>query len=155
MKFVKLTSYSSKDEVLAVLRTPDRVNQNVKFDDRRGRPTFFFNEGKRTVSVRCQYIGGPSKDNGFIEGTRFIDKLKEKNGQTVLSGIITTAPIYHTFMLALTVLFLIQCITLGGISVVPICILAFSLLMYKDEFKKQGLIHRHLERTFRYISKNR
>ncbi len=153
MKLVKLSLGASREELVEALSHPDRVNENVKFDERLGRPTFIFKEGKRFVSIKCQYVGGPSKDNGFIEGTKFFGRITEKNGRTHLSGIITTAPIYHSFMLMLTVLFLLQCIKLGGISIVPICILAFSLLMYKDEFRKQGLIKRYIERTFRYLTK--
>ena len=98
-------------------------------------------------------IGGPTKDNGFLEGTYFIGKLTEKNGVSSLRGVILTAPIYHTFIALLMALYVMRCIQLGGFNPVPIILLAFSFMMFKGEFEKQGTIERYLIRAFKRADK--
>ena len=99
-------------------------------------------------------IGGPTKDNGFFVGTYFSGRLSEKDGRTKLKGIITTAPIYHLFLIALVVVFIIQCFRLRGFSVIPPIIIIFDIFMFKNEFKKQGYIKRYLYRAARRMCEN-
>ena len=94
-------------------------------------------------------IGGPTKDNGFLEGTYFVGKLTESDGKTRLRGIILTAPIYHTFLALLLAFYVYRCISLTAFNPVPLILLIFSLMMFKKEFEKQGTIERYLKRAVR------
>lgn len=150
MKFVNLSFNASREEVLAMLRNNERVNSNVRFDDSRGKPIMKIKEKKSDrINITCEFIGGPSKDNGFLVGTYFSGRLTEKNGVTSLKGTILTAPIYHLFMIALVVVFIFQCFKLKGFSVVPPILVIFDLFMFKGEFQKQGYIKRYLMRASR------
>ena len=152
MKFVNMNFCAPKEEVLEILKDNERVNKNVRFDDYRGKPHMKIKEkinGK--IKITCEMIGGPTKDNGFLVGTYFSGKLVEKNGRTRLSGVITTAPLYHLALIALVVVFIIQCFKLSGFSVVPPIIIIFDIFMFKNEFKKQGYIKRYLYRAARRL----
>ena len=149
MKFVKLTSNLSSKELLSVIKNQALVNEGVKFNEEKGRPVMKITEKNARLFIRCEMVGGPTRDNGFIVGTSFFGKITEKNGRTTVSGIITTAPLYHAAMLALVGFFIYQCFRLGGISIVPVCIALVGFLLTKDEYKKQGIIHRYLLRAFR------
>ena len=151
MKIVNLKTYSSKDEVLSLLNNHELVNSRVKFDDKKGKPHFFVKAKNDTVKVKCQYENSNVKDGGFLEGTYFIGKLKEKNGISNLKGIIVTAPIYHTVLAIIMALFVYQCISLGGFNPVPVIMLVFSIFMFKNEFAKQGVIERYLHRVFKRL----
>ena len=98
-------------------------------------------------------MGGPTKDNGFIEGTYFIGKLTEKNGMSRLRGVILTAPIYHTFIALIMAVFVLKCIQMVAFNPVPIILLAFSFIMLRKEFEKQGTIERYLKRAVRRAEK--
>ena len=152
MKFVNMDFPASREEVLQMLKDNERVNKNVRFDDYRGKPHMKIKEKKGDkIKITCEMIGGPTKDNGFLVGTYFSGKLVEKNGRTHLSGVITTAPLYHLALIALVVVFIIQCFKLSGFSVVPPIIIIFDIFMFKNEFKKQGYIKRYLYRTARRL----
>lgn len=153
MKFVRLRSTAGKEEILGAIRSSDKVNEHVKFDERRGKPQMRLKEKKNTLFITCEMIGGPSKDNGFLVGTFFLGRLRERSGECRLSGIIMTAPLYHALLLAFCVYFIIRSFALGGITLVPIILAAFSLFLFKDEFKKQGIIKRFLPRAVRYAEK--
>lgn len=154
MKIVKLDSVASRNEVLDVIRNSELVNDRVKFDENKGKPTVHVKENGNRLRIRCEMIGGPNKDNGFLEGTCFLGTLKESNGVTRLRGIIVTAPIYHTFLALLMAFYVYRCITLRGFNPVPLILFAFSMLMFKGEFEKQGTIERYLKRAFKRTAKN-
>ena len=150
MKFISLDFPISKEETLALISDNARVNRNVNFDERRGKPLMKVKDkGEGKIKITCEMLERPTKDNGFLVGTYFTGKLTEKNGGTRLRGIIMTAPIYHLVLIALVVLFIVQCIYLKGFSVIPVIIVIFSLFMFKDEFRKQGYIARYLQRASR------
>ena len=149
MKFIKLDITASRDELLGVIRDSELVNDRVKFDENKGRPTVHVKDNGKRVKIKCEMVGGPTKDNGFLEGTYFIGALKESDGRTRLKGIILTAPVYHTLLALLTAFYAFRCISLGAFNPVPVILLIFSLFMFKGEFEKQGTIERYLKRAFR------
>ena len=149
MKRIRLNSAVPRDKLLETVRNFNLVNEGVLFDERRGKPAIKVTEKGDKICIKCEMVGGPSKDNGFLIGTYFSGKITEKNGVTTLRGRILTDPIYHLFMLGLIGFFLYRCIILGGFNVVPVCVAAFGFLLMKDEYKKQGIIARYLCRAFR------
>jgi hypothetical protein len=155
MKLVKLECESPRDELLGVIANSELVNDRVKFDEDKGKPRIHLKINGDRIRIKCEMIGGPTKDNGFLEGTYFVGKLTEKNGVSSLRGVILTAPIYHTFIALLMVLYVMRCIQLGGFNPVPILLLAFSIMMFKKEFEKQGTIERYLIRAFKRADKKK
>ncbi len=149
MRFIKLKSGLSRDRLLDVIRDADFVNDRVKFDESKGKPVLHIKDNGKLVRMRCELIGGPTKDNGFLEGTYFIGTLKERENDTSLNGIIITAPIYHTFLAILFAFFIYRCISIGGFNPLPVILLLFSLLLFKREFEKQKIIDRYLKRAIR------
>lgn len=149
MKIVKLDSYASRDNLLGVIRNSELVNDKVKFDENKGKPTVQVKDNGKRIRIKCQMVGGPTKDNGFLEGTYFLGTLKERDGVTRLRGVILTAPIYHTILALILALYVYRCISLGAFNPVPLILLAFSLFMFRSEFEKQGTIERYLNRAFR------
>ena len=149
MKFIKLESAASRDELLSVIQNADIVNDRVKFDETKGKPIVHVKDSGKLLRIKCEMIGGPTKDNGFLEGTYFLGTLKEKNGTTRLRGVILTAPIYHTFLALLMAFYIYRCISLNAFNPVPLILLIFSLFMFKNEFEKQGTIERYLKRAFK------
>ena len=147
MKFVKLKTRSTKEELLSMLSDNNRVNEKVKFNDKRGKPHMKLKEKNGKIRITCEMMGGLTKDNGFVIGSFFYGKMKEKNGVTTLSGVILTAPIYHLLFLLMLGFFVAQCIINKGISVVPVFLVLFDMLLFKDEFKKQGYIYRYIYRA--------
>jgi hypothetical protein len=155
MQFVNIDFPASRSEVIKMISNNERVNKNVRFDQRRGKPTVRVQEkANGKIKVYCEMIGGSTRDNGFIQGTTLRGKLVEKNGVTKLKGVITTEPIYHIAFIALIAIFIIQCFRLRGISVVPPILVIFDLFMFKNEFKKQGVIKRYLYRAARRFYEN-
>lgn len=153
MKFINIDFQASRDEVIAMLRNNERVNEKVRIDTARGKPTITVEEkSKNKVKLSCRYIGGPTRDNGFVQGTTLKGKLVEKGGVTTLRGVITTEPVYHFFFIIMVALFIVQCIRMRGISVIPPILMVFNFFMFKNEFKKQGYIKRYLYRTQRRLS---
>ena len=156
MQFVNIDFPASRSEVIKMLSDNERVNKNVRFDESRGIPSInILEKPNGKIKVGCKMIGGPTRDNGFIQGTTLRGKLVEKNGVTKLKGVITTEPIYHLVFIALIAVFLIQCFKLRGISVVPPILVIFDLFMFKNEFKKQGIIKRYLHRAARRFYENK
>ena len=152
---IKLTFNCGRDEALKTLSDNELVNKNVRFDEKWGKPHIHIKEKKNDrVFITCELLGRGRRDNGFLVGTFFSGKLVEKNGQTVLRGFITTAPIYHLIMLTLIIFFIYRCISLGGISVVPILVVLFNVVLFKDEYKKRGYIKRYLFRAKRRVYEN-
>ena len=149
MKYINLETAVPREEIISVIQNSELVNDRVKFDENKGRPRIHLKTKGDRIKIKCEMIGGPTKDNGFLEGTYLVGKLTEKDGVTKLRGIILTAPIYHTFIILLMALYVMKCIELGGFNPVPILLLAFSIMMFKKEFEKQGTIERYLLRAFK------
>ena len=148
MKLVNLKIQASRDEVLAFISDNKRVNSNVKFDEKRGTPLMHVKEKNGNVTVTCEMINRPTKDNGFLIGTYFKGKLTENDGVTSLKGVIVTAPIYHLVWFSLLAVLIWQCFYHAAISALPILFVAFEFIMYSQEFRKQGYIKRYFERAF-------
>ena len=47
------------------------------------------------------------------------------------------------------VFFIIQCFSVGGFSPIPVILLGFDIVMFKDEFRKQGIIKRYIFRALK------
>ena len=149
MKFVNEKTSVPKQKLLSLLENSDLVNQGVKFDEKRGKPRMLVKTKGNRISITCRYVGGVSKDNGFLVGTVFIGSIKESADYTRIRGVITTSPIYHLLLVALTAYFIYRCIALGAINPIPIILVIFSFIMFRDEFKKQGVISRFISRAIR------
>ena len=153
MKFVNINFPASRDEVIAMITNNELVNKNVRVDDSRGKPFITVKEkNKKRIKLSCKLVGGPTRDNGFVQGTTLSAKLVEKNGVTNLRGIITTEPVYHFFFIIMIALFIVQCIRMRGISLIPPILMVFDVFMFKNEFKKQGYIKRYLYRAAKKLS---
>ena len=147
MKFVKTTLDVSKEQAISLLSDSKYVNENVKFYEDNRYPRMSLREKGQRIRLSCEIIGGAKKDNAFLEGTHLYGKIRETDGGVKLSGVIVTAPIYHLVLLIFMAIFIYQCFYFGGFSVVPICLLIFSLFMFKDEFKKQRMIYNYILRA--------
>lgn len=149
MRFVRLKTTVPAREMKEILSDPERVNENVRFDEKKGTPKMKPTFRDDRLRVKCEMMNRPTKDNGFLVGTYFTGKLSERDGMTTLSGIIVTEPIFHLIFFALFVYFVILCFSVGGFSVVPICLCVFVVVMFWKEYQKQGIIERYLARAFR------
>lgn len=149
MKLIDLSAECERARMLDIIRDSAFVNDRVQFDEKKGRPNIKVKEKGERITIKCEMIGGATRDNGFLIGTYFSGKLVEKNGVTRLTGIIVTDPIYHILLVALLALFVYQCIALGGFSPVPLILFAFGIFMMRNEYAKQGTIERYLSRAFR------
>ena len=154
MKFIKLESTVSRTQLLDIIGNSELVNSKVKFDENKGKPLIKMKEKDGIIRIKCEMIGGPTRDNGFLEGTYFIGRLTEKNGVSSLCGIILTAPIYHTILALILAFYVYRCISLSAFNPVPIILLAFSIILFKSEFEKQGIIERYLIRAFKRADEN-
>ena len=150
MKLINVTARLSKSKLLEILRDNDFVNGGVKFDEKLGKPMMHLKEKNSRVRITCELTGRPTKDDSFfLLGTYFKGRITETEEGTRLSGYVITAPIYHLVWTALIVIFILQCINLGGFSVVPICLIVMNFFMFGNEYKKQGLIERYIKRAIR------
>ena len=153
MKFIKFETSSAKEELLSMLSDNDRVNKNVVFECKKGTPYMHVKESNGRVKIKCEYVGGATKDNAFIDGTSFVGKISEKNGKTEIKGVITTALIFHIILAVMFIAFVAVCVSKQGFSIVPLCLIVFDVFMYKDEFKKQGIIERYIARAVKRLEK--
>ena len=149
MKYVKIRSDLPGEKLLETIRDSEFVNRDVQFNSNKGKPQMTVKEKGNRLRITCSYIGGASRDNGFLVGTYFTGKLTERDGVTTLSGWLLTAPVYHLALFAILVFFVVQCFRLGGFNPVPIILFLFSIFMFRDEYRKQGIIYRYLLRAFR------
>jgi len=150
MKIINIKTDRSQAELLAIIRDNDRVNRGVRFADKKGgKPFMHVKEKEGRVSIRCEMVGRPTKDNAFLIGTRFYGRIKEKDGITTLKGITVTSPIYHVFVLLLMVFLVVHSIVNKTIGSIPIMVfaIAFEFMFFYDELKKQGYIERYLYRA--------
>ena len=152
MKKVDIKSNASKDKILSYLKNCELVNSRVKFDAKNGKPTFFVKEKKNFFTVKCQYQNDNVKDGGFLEGTYFIGRIIEKDGISNLKGIILTAPIYHSILLTIMAIYIVRSFVIGGFNPVPAIMFIFSIVMFRNEFGKQGVIERYLHRAVKKSS---
>ena len=154
MKAFKYKVNATRDELVALLSNDGEVNKFVSITEKKGTPHMHVTARGEKVKIKCEYVGGASKDNAFIDGTRFSGKITEKNGKTEIKGVIATAVIFHLIMLLMFSAFIVMCIVRQGFSVVPICLVVFDIFMYKDEFKKQGIIERYIARAVKRLEKD-
>ena len=149
MLFVKYDIHAPIDEVRYSLTENEIIVTDEKIDTSKGFPKIHIKENGEKIKIKCEYTGRARKDNGFLEGTYFFGRFYEKNGVTFMKGIILTAPIYHTVLLLLFAFFIYRCIALRGFSIIPICLVLFSVFMFFEEFKKQGIIKKYIFRAFK------
>ena len=153
MKLLNLECAVPRDELLDVIANSELVNDRVRFDENKGKPRVHIKTKNDRLKIRCEMVGGATKDNGFLEGTYFIGRLTENNGTSRLRGVILTAPIYHTFIALIMIVFVLRCIQLVAFNPVPIILLACSFRMLRGEFEKQGTIERYLIRAVKRAEK--
>lgn len=154
MLFVNYKIHAPESEIRRSLFDDVHVCEEEKYDTSKGTPKFHVKDKGSRIKISCEFLGRATRDNGFLEGTYFLGGIKENGDESRISGIILTAPIYHTIFLALVVFFIYQCFALGGISVVPILLIVFNLFMFRDEFRKQGLIKRYIFRSLKITYAN-
>ena len=153
MKIVDHTFDCTRAELASVLSDSKMVNDKVKFDKKLGTPVIHYLEkGEKTI-LKCEYQDRPTKDDGFIYGTRFVGRITDLDGGCHIKGVILTEPIYHVIFFILFAVLTVQGILVGGIGgfSVPICLVIFEVFMYKDEFKKQGIIDRYIIRAYKRL----
>ena len=124
MKFVSIKSSATEKDVVDALGNSEKVNERVQFDERRGRPLMKLKRKKNTLYISCEMIGGPAKDNGFIIGSFFLGRIKQRAYGSKITGILLTAPLYHLVLLGFCTYFLIRSIQVHGIAPLPFIIAA-------------------------------
>ena len=158
MKLVNFKAPISREAVMNALVDDVGTNQNVKFEKLSGKPKFHIKDKGRSVKIKCELmrVSSSKKDNGFIFGTSFYGKIIEKNGITSVKGLITTELIFHTIFVALLASFIVQCFYSKGFSIIPMCLVVFDIFMFREEFRKQGIIKRYIARSLRRaVAENR
>ena len=153
MKLINYTVNCDRQTLLDTLKNQSEVNRGVDFSSHKGTPFFKFKEKGSSIRITCEIQGGAVKDNQFLVGTYFTGRITEQGGTSTVRGVLLTAPIYHLILFALFSWFIVSCIVNKGFSVVPICLVIFNYFMFRDEYKKQGIIQRYILRTIRYIQK--
>ena len=158
MLFVNYKIDAPRDEVLRSLDDNNTIVEEEKFDVSNGRPKMHIKLKNEWIRISCEMIDGPSKDRDFKLGTKFWGRISEHGGTTKIQGIALTAPLYHLILLIMFAFFIYKCISLGGFSVVPVCLVVFDVFMFMREFKKQGIIKRYIFRalkiTYRRLNAN-
>ena len=158
MKFIDIRTYESKDDVLSYIKNNDKVNEGVRFEDRQGgKPHMHIKEKDGKLKIKCEMIGRPTKDNGFLTGTIFRGSISEEDGVTRLKGVITTSFIYHLIMIGLAIFWVVFMLLYSAYQFITFFVLlgAFEFFFFKDEFKKQGYISRYLVRAIRRLEKEK
>ena len=153
MLFVNYKIGAPREVVCKNLYDTERVEAEEKYNTERGTPKFHLKEYGKYLRIKCEMTGRATKDNGFIGGTSFIGRVTEKDGKTRVFGLITTSPIYHLAFIALFIAIICIGISIGGFSPTAIILVAFDILMFKDEFKKQPLIKRYIFRALKITYK--
>ena len=154
MKLINLRSHKEPEELFAAICDNSFVSDGVKFNEKGTRPHMHVKDkGNGNLKIKCEIMGGPTKDNGFLEGTYFVGRIKKSERGSVIKGIILTAPIFHFALILLTAVIIAQCIFLKAINVIPVFAVLFDVLMFKNEFKKQGYIQRYLMRAISRLEK--
>ena len=151
MLFVNYKIHAPCEDVRAALKNERLISEKEKFSEEGIAPKFHIKEKEKSIRITCELTGGATKDNGFLVGTYFKGRLSEKNGVAVLKGAILTAPIYHLILIILLGFFVYKCIAEGGFSLLPVFLVAFDIIMFWREFKKQSLIKRYIFRAFKNV----
>lgn len=154
MKLIDYTIASTKEEFLDTVRDNRVVNASVRFGEDGAYPTAEIKEGKRHLRIRCRMVGGATRDNGFLFGTFFWGTLRERDHASRLRGIIVTEPLLHLLWAAIVAYFVITCIQLGGISLIPVFLSILMFFMFKPEYKKQGILARYLARAAQRVKRS-
>lgn len=155
MIFVNYDIEAPKEALLSNLHKNEEINQAESFETPKGKPKMHIKLKGERLKIKCEMIGGPTKDNGFLEGTYFLGKLKQKNERSSVRGIVLTAPIYHLIFLILLVVVVFQAIKMVAIPITAIFLVLFDLMMFKYEFKKQSIIKRYILRAFKLTYRER
>lgn len=155
MKVIKLRSTREPEELFSAISDNDFVSDGITLNEKGTKPYMHVRKKKNgRIKIKCEIMGGPTKDNGFLEGTYFKGKIVKCSEGSCIEGIITTAPIFHSILVLFTVAIILQCIYLKAINIVPIFAILFDLVMFKNEFKKQGYIERYLKRAIVRLEKS-
>ena len=155
MKLINLTTEATAQTVIEALKDYEAVNDGVRFDENVGIPRMKVKEKGNSVRITCELTGRPTKDDGFLVGTYFKGKILQGDGKTTVKGAILTAPIYHLVLAAMFIAFIFVCISKGGFSIVPVCLLVFDYFMFRLEYKKQGIIQRYIARALKFAENSR
>ena len=153
MHIVNYKIGAKREDVYKNLADTERVEAEEKYDASKGTPKFHVKEIGSYIRIKCEMTGRSTKDNGFIGGTSFFGKITEKDGKTRVSGLISTSLIYHIVFIAFFIAIICIGISIGGFSPTAIILVAFDILMFKDEFKKQPLIKRYILRALKITYK--
>ena len=154
MKLINLRSRKEPQELFSAICDNAFVSDGIRFNDKGTRPYMHVKDkGNGKFKIKCEIMGGPTKDNGFLEGTYFIGKIKKTENGSAVKGIILTAPIFHFVLFLLTAFIIAQCIFLKAINVVPVFAVIFDIMLFRNEFKKQGQIQRYLMRAIARLEK--
>lgn len=146
MRWIDL-SVSAPAETLKQMLSERKIPTENLCDRKLGTPLMHLRLRGERVRVRCELTGRPTKDNGFIQGTAFYGRITERAQMCRVRGIIVTEPVFHLCFLALFIGFLFRCVSLGGFSVVPLCLAVFVFFLFRTEYKKQGILLRYLRRV--------
>ncbi len=148
MKFVNFKIPTNREAVLSTVSDFRLVNQKLKSADGEPAPGVTVKKlGENLFRIRCNYIGGPTKDDGFVEGTFFLGFAKNVENGCRMKGIILTEPVFHVIFSVLFVFLLVKSIMASAIPVMPLCLLAFVIFMLRKEYKKQNMLYRYLVRA--------
>ena len=156
MKIINLKTEKSSRELLSMISDNSRVNEGVKFADKKGgKPFMHVREKEGKLRIRCEMMGRPTRDNAFLMGTAFYGRITEQNGVSTVKGVIVTSPIYHAVVLLLAAFLIVQMIYTANVASIPVLVfaLAFEFLFFTDEFRKQGYIERYLSRAVRRLER--
>ena len=153
MKRVNFKINSTREKFLETVRDNRIVNEGMAPMEDGSSPTAEIKEGKHLVRIRCRMVGGASRDNGFFFGTFFRGTVKEKEDGLYVRGWILTEPIVHLIWLAIVVYFVIVCIQVGGISLIPIFLSLLLYFVFKPEYRKQNVLFRYLIRAAKRSTK--
>jgi|GEM_PF-2166661 len=154
MKRISIQTPLAREDILSALRDAPTVNAGLTFDDREGSPTVHVREGRADrLRLRCYMLGGASRDNGYVQGTFFWGRMRERNGMTYIHGSIMTEPVFHVLWLALIAFFIVTCIQRTALSVVPVCLIVFVYFMFRKEYRKQEYLRRYILRAIHRLEK--
>ena len=78
MKLIDLSAECERARMLDIIRDSAFVNDRVQFDEKKGRPNIKVKEKGERITIKCEMVGGATRDNGFLIGTYFSGKLVEK-----------------------------------------------------------------------------
>ena len=147
MKRIHYTVNATPEALLTLVADNRRVNDGIRFPEGTGAPTAEIRSRGAFVRIRCRMVGGASRDNGYLFGTAFLGTLRATEQGSVLSGLIVTEPLLHLAWLAITIYYVIACISVGGINLVPIFLSLFMYLFFRPEYQKQEVLFRYLLRA--------